>query len=87
MTRAANRYRVAKVGDWWRIFPAGGPVFEKQYETRPLARAAARLMEGSTGRAELRVFLASDPSLGGVNVDQLAQRLYARGLRAPKVNR
>lgn len=42
------------------------------------------LQIGADGhRALLRDFLASDPKLGGVNVQQLANRLYARGLRAP----
>lgn len=38
-------------------------------------------------RERLRAFLASDPRLGGVDVQQLAFRLHARGLRAPKVSR
>lgn len=35
-------------------------------------------------RNALRDFLAADPKLGGVDVQALANRLHARGLRAPK---
>lgn len=34
-------------------------------------------------REAVRAFLASDPALGGVDVQKLAMRLHARGLRAP----
>lgn len=35
--------------------------------------------------ATLRLVLATDTKLGGVNIDQLAQRLHFRGVRVTRV--
>lgn len=50
-------------------------------------RTPQRTAALNASRSRLREFLAADPHLGGVNVQQLANRLHARGLRAPKAVR
>lgn len=43
-----------------------------------------KAIRSQEGRRDLRAFLGTDPALGGVSITALADRLYARGLRAPK---